>query len=1684
MKRRATSIRDAMRSVSMASLLMVSMFFNAVNAATTVKFLGIPMLGNLTLEMMAYKNVIDLAKQNHDIDLIIELVPTLSTTDYAGLLGSLIKVNSSDYDILQIDVVWPGQWADAFMDINPYISESVKAQHIPNILNANNINGRQVAAPFFADYGLLYYRSDLLEKYNFSGPPQTWDEMQNMMSVIVPAEKKTNPSFYGYIGQYNAYEGLTCDFLEWVYSVGGGTIIEPNKTVSVNSPIVKNVVKQIKSWLYPPYQFTPLTGLVFDETASYQMWLKGNALFMRNWPFVISITKGTATFPKNKNGTAAFGTTRLPGGKKGQTASTLGGWQLAINKFSKNPSAAAKAVELLISRDAQMERYRYIGLMPTISALYTDPEFCTLNPQCGMFGSFDVAARPASGTSPFYLAASEQIYLWANKILRDDITVDDGLSQMTVGIQKAIRTYVEPTIDLGPPIFVDYTEGLGLAFEVIAGVMAFIALALFIIIIIYRKHKLLTSSSPIFMLIMVLGTLVAHGAIYAYTGEPTKASCIVQPWLVVMSFSITVSALITKNWRIYRIFRNKFQVKMNMKDEELVKACFALIGVNIVLMIVWTVVDPPQKALIPLPTSQFYSCRSNNQAFGWGMIGGLLFYNMLLLLVGVFLAYSTRNVKGPFNESQYIGYTIYTMVLLNIILLPLSYVESMGAKFQYIFRAIAIEGSAAAVTINMFVPKIAMLFREKDNNVASDVLGTASNTRGSISSNSESQTKKIVKCAVMEVMDGSVCVRYGKTKLAMNMMAWRDMQLNITPSSRLIVMYPTVNSKDTNAGPVEMGVSFQLRSIVVEDIPNADGVFMFNCTLNGMFYQVQVGSAEMKAHWIRTLNDLTTNGNAVSSATKQTTTKIPVKYLGIPMLSNTTTEMKLYQKIIDQAKANFDVDLIVEILPTQSATEYAGLLSSLLKVNSSDNLLFMVDVVWSGQWAQSFLDINPFVNESLKAEHIPNIYNSNNVQGRQVATPLFADYGLLFYRTDLLEKYNYSAPPQTWDEMENMMAVIVPNERKTNPAFYGYVGQYNGNTYEGLTCNFLERVFSVGGGTVIEPNKTVSVNSPAVNSVVSRIKSWMYPPKTYTPATALVYEEGSSLKGWLQGNALFVRNWPFVDALTKSTAGFPQKNGTAAIGMSRDAQMGRFKYLGLMPTITSLYNDAEFCKLNPNCGLFGSFQVAARPASGTSPYYLAASEQIYLWANKILRDDISVSDGLAQMTVGIQKAIKTYVEPTIDLGPPIFVNYNDPLGLAFEIIAGVMAALALALFVIIIIYRKHKLLTSSSPIFMLIMVVGTLVAHGAIYAYTGEPSKTSCILQPWLVVMAFSITVAALVTKNWRIYRIFRNKFMVKMNMKDEELAKTCAALIGVNIVLMIVWTAVDPPQKALILLPTSQFYSCKSNNSTFGWGIIGGLLAYNVLLLAAGVFLAYSTRNVKGPFNESQYIGYTIYTMVLLNIILLPLSYVESMGAKFQYIFRAIAIEGSAAAVTINMFVPQIAALFRDKDNNVESDLRRGSNAPTASVTSTESQGKKAAVKSAVMEVMDGSVCIRFGKTKLAMNMMSWRDMHLTIVPSTKLIVFYPSVSKDEVSTTAIEKNNAPKTPAASEMGISFQARKVIIEDIPSSDGIFMFGANLNGLFYQIQIGNAEMKDHWIKAFNELTTASGNTVVSAIKTR
>ncbi|MBY5816154.1 ABC transporter substrate-binding protein (plasmid) [Rhizobium leguminosarum] len=283
-----------------------------------------------------------------------------------------LAAGNKDVDVYQTDVIWAPQLADQFVDLKE-AAKDVVGQFFPSIIASQTVNGRLVALPLFTDAPALFYRKDLLEKYG-KQPPKTWDEMAATAKEIQDKERQAGQKdLWGYVFQGNSYEGLTCNGLEWVKSSGGGQIVEPDGTISINNEKAAAALERAKGWIGT---ISPPGVLAYQEEESRGVWQTGNAVFMRNWPYAYSLGNGADSAVKGK-----FDVMTLPVAAVGdKPSSTLGGWNLAVSKYSEKQDAAIALVKFLASKDVQKARAIELSNLPTLTDIYDDKDVAAAQP--------------------------------------------------------------------------------------------------------------------------------------------------------------------------------------------------------------------------------------------------------------------------------------------------------------------------------------------------------------------------------------------------------------------------------------------------------------------------------------------------------------------------------------------------------------------------------------------------------------------------------------------------------------------------------------------------------------------------------------------------------------------------------------------------------------------------------------------------------------------------------------------------------------------------------------------------------------------------------------------------------------------------------------------------------------------------------------------------------------------------------------------------------------------------------------------------------------------------------------------------------------------------------------------------------------------------------------------------------
>lgn len=371
-----------------------------------------------------------------------------SATEYLAQLQQLLAARSTDIDLIQFDVIWPGILAPNMLDLGPALEASgMKDMFYPRILANNTVDGKVVGLPWFTDAGLLYYRTDLLEKYGFSAPPKTWDELEQMAKTIQDGERAAgNAEFWGFVWQGNAYEGLTCDALEWVFSNGGGSIVEVDKTISINNEAAIKAIERAARWVGT---ISPEGVTTYQEEDARRVFQAGNAAFMRNWPYAYVLGQGGADGTQETAIKDKFAVTNLPAGDSGKPAAALGGWQLGVSAYSANPELATQLALWLTAPEQQKERWLKLNNLPTMPAIYQDPEVLEATPWVAdLIPVFENATpRPSTVTAALYNDVSVAFFTAVHDVLTKKKDAATALEDLELQLESILGSEFR----VGPP---------------------------------------------------------------------------------------------------------------------------------------------------------------------------------------------------------------------------------------------------------------------------------------------------------------------------------------------------------------------------------------------------------------------------------------------------------------------------------------------------------------------------------------------------------------------------------------------------------------------------------------------------------------------------------------------------------------------------------------------------------------------------------------------------------------------------------------------------------------------------------------------------------------------------------------------------------------------------------------------------------------------------------------------------------------------------------------------------------------------------------------------------------------------------------------------------------------------------------------------------------------------------------
>jgi ABC-type glycerol-3-phosphate transport system substrate-binding protein len=219
-----------------------------------------------------------------------------------------------------------------------------------------------------------------------------------------------------------------------------------------------------------------------------------------------------------------------------------------------------------------------------------------------------------------------------------------------------------------------------------------------------------------------------------------------------------------------------------------------------------------------------------------------------------------------------------------------------------------------------------------------------------------------------------------------------------------------------------------------------------------------------------------------------------------------------------------EIEVKLRLAPADTG-QYFEKLRTEFQAGEADVDVISGDVIWPAQFAASgwISDLSSRFNGDLRGAHLPAAINSNTYEGAVYGVPWFTDAGMLYYRKDLLEKSGFSEAPETWEELEEQAKKVMSDSGTR----YGFV--FQGAEYEGGVVNGLEFIWNSGGDVLAPDNlEKVTVDAPKAVEGLKTARGTV--TSGVAPGAVPSYKEYESYTVFLNGDAVFMRNWPNVYA--------------------------------------------------------------------------------------------------------------------------------------------------------------------------------------------------------------------------------------------------------------------------------------------------------------------------------------------------------------------------------------------------------------------------------------------------------------------------------------------------------------------------------------------------------------------------
>jgi hypothetical protein len=231
----------------------------------------------------------------------------------------------------------------------------------------------------------------------------------------------------------------------------------------------------------------------------------------------------------------------------------------------------------------------------------------------------------------------------------------------------------------------------------------------------YREHRIVKAMQPEFLIallcgIFLLASSIAPMSIEDEIGDPDgrNMACMATPWLLSMGFTVVMSALYAKLWRINKLFHNGNAFRRTAVTAKEAALPFAvLFGTNSLLLVLWTVIDPLKWEIrsVEGDKSRLYGTCSDFGTAGWVFLGLTVGLNLGALVLACLQAYKARKISSEYSESRSLGLALFCWLQILIVGGPVLFlISDDNPNAKYFLQVALIFVACLSMLVVIFGP--------------------------------------------------------------------------------------------------------------------------------------------------------------------------------------------------------------------------------------------------------------------------------------------------------------------------------------------------------------------------------------------------------------------------------------------------------------------------------------------------------------------------------------------------------------------------------------------------------------------------------------------------------------------------------------------------------------------------------------------------------------------------------------------------------------------------------------------------------------------------------------------------------------------------------------------------------------------------------------------------------------------